>query len=261
MTGGTCVAEQRSSGGGGGGGIIPLNIFNVQNSLIGNSANITWETSRQSLTWMLYGTSTSYGSEYQSVNYNTAHTLALTDLEPGTTYHYQIRAKDSANNSTYDIDRTFTTLGTFPQVLGIKENACTPDVDGDIKGVMQFIAGSLIRGCGPEVYHVLGNNVYHIPSWQYLHDHYFAQRIYNVTDEVIAQYGQTMTDDTSVRGNGVKKVAGAKIYPDGTLLKTSDGKIYVIINGRKVHIVSLEELKKYAGHKMYVVSDEVLNQY
>ncbi len=263
LSGGSCIAENRSSGGGGGGGggIAAFNIFNVQNSVLNNSATITWQTNRMSLTWMLYGTSTSYGSEYQGANYHTAHTLDLTSLLPGTVYHYQIRAKDANNNTVYDIDRTFTTPGVLPQVLGVKENVCKPDVDGDIKGVMKFIAGSLIRGCGPEVYHVLGNNVYHIPSWQYLHDNYFAQRIYNVTDEVIAQYGQTMVDDTTVRGNSTQKVLGAKLYPDGTLLRAKDGKIYVIVNGKKVHIISLEELKKYAGHKMYNVSDAVLNQY
>jgi hypothetical protein len=212
---------------------------------------------------MLYGTSTAYGSEYQGANYHTSHTLDLTSLLPGTVYHYQIRAKDANNNTIYDIDRTFTTPGIVPQVLGTKEedNTCIPEVDGDIIGVMQFIAGSLIRGCGPEVYHVLGNKVYHIPNWQYLHDNYFAQRIYNVRDEVIAQYGHTMVDDLSVKGNSTQKVLGTKLYPDGTLLKATDGKIYVISSGKKVHVISLEELKKYVGHKMYNVSDAVLNQY
>lgn len=248
------------SGGGGGGGYSAFNIFNVQSSLKGNDSTITWQTNRQSLTWMLYGTSTSYGSEYQGANYHTGHTLELTNLLPGTLYHYQVRAKDASNNTVYDIDRTFTTPGFVPQVLGTKENACIPDVDGDIKGVMQFIAGSLIRGCGPEVYHVLGSNVFHIPNWQYLHDNYFAQRIYNVAPEVLEQYGQIMTDDTSVRGKG-GKVLGTKLYPNGTLLRATDGKIYVIINGYKMHIVSLEDLKKYAGKKIINVSDQILNQY
>ncbi|MDQ5938436.1 MAG: hypothetical protein QG642_126 [Patescibacteria group bacterium] len=264
LTGGACVAENRSSGGGGGGGggsYSAFNIFNVQNSSIGTSANITWQTNRQSLTWMLYGTSTSYGSEYQGANYHTAHTLELTNLLPGTLYHYQVRAKDASNNTVYDIDRTFTTPGFVPQVLGVKEEACIPDVDGDIKDVMNFINGSLIRACGPGVYHVLGNKMYHVPNWQYLHDNYFAQRIYNVAPEVLDQYTQTMTDDKSVRGNGVQKVSGTKLYADGTLLKAKDGKIYVIMNGHKVHIVSLEDLKKYAGNKMYSVTDQVLNQY
>lgn len=250
-------------GGGGGGGIVPINIFNIQTSVATSSASISWETSRQSITWMLYGLNSSYGDEYQGVAYYSTHKAALSGLTPGTTYHYQIRAKDSNNNAVYDIDRTFTTLGAGslpPQVLGVKEEACKPDVDGDIKDVMKFVSGSLIRGCGPEVYHVLGNNLFHIPNWQYLHDNYFAQRIYNVTDEVIAQYGQTKIDDTSVSGKSLQ-VKGIKFYADGTLLKGSDNKIYVIINGKKVHIVSLEDLKKYLGRKIIKVSDEVLNQY
>ncbi len=253
-----------SGGGGGGGGFIPINIFNVQSSVAINSANITWETTRASLTWMLYGTSTSYGSEYQNTNYHATHTIALADLLPNTTYHYQIRAKDSGNHTSYDIDRTFTTLNTSgqlpPQVLGIKEIACKPDIDGDIKGIMEFITGSLVRGCGPEVYHVLGNEIYHIPNWQYLHDNYFAQRIYNVTDEVIAQYVETKVDNKAAQGK-ISKIYGIKLYSDGTLLRTTNGKIYVISNGKKMYISNLDELKKYAGNKMYNVTDAVLNQY
>ena len=252
--------EPSGGGGGGGGGFVPINIFNIQNSVATSSANITWETNRASLTWMLYGTSTSYGSEYQNSNYHATHTMALADLLPGTIYHYQIRAKDSSNYTAYDIDRTFITPGLAPQVLGIKEIACKPDVDGDIKDVMQFISGSLIRGCGPEVYHVLGNDLFHIPNWQYLHDNYFAQRIYNVRDEVLAQYGQTLIDDKTVKGRDAK-VLSAKFYADGTLLKATSGKIYVIIDGKKVHVINLEDLKKYSENKMYSVTDTVLNQY
>jgi hypothetical protein len=205
LTGSSCVpASTPSYSGGGGGGYSAFNITNVQNSMIGSSANITWQTNRLSLTWMLYGTSTSYGSEYQGANYHTGHTLALENLLPNTTYHYQVRAKDASNNTVYDIDRTFTTAGIVPQVLGVKENACVPKIDSDIRGIMNFVTRSLIRSCGPEVYHVLGSNIFHIPNWQYLHDNYFAQRIYNVNDEVVAQYGQILTDDTSIKNKGKK---------------------------------------------------------
>ena len=56
-------------------------------------------------------------------------------------------------------------------------------------------------------------------------------------------------------------VLGTKTYANGSLLRAVDKKVYVIVNGAKVHIKSLEDLKKYAGRKIYDVSDSVLNQY
>ena len=178
-------------GGGGGGGILPISIFNVQVTVGTSTANITWDTSRSSLTWMIYGLDDTYGQEYVNDTYNATHTVSLTNLLPNTTYHYQLRAKDSNYNTNYDIDRIFTTNalgGLPPQILGIKELACVPKIDADIKGVKTFANGRLIRGCGPEVYYIFQGMKFHIPSWQALHDNFFAKRIYNVSQEVVDSY-------------------------------------------------------------------------
>ncbi len=59
----------------------------------------------------------------------------------------------------------------------------------------------------------------------------------------------------------VKMILGAKIYPDGTLLRGPDKRIYLIKNGAKKYIVDLEELSLYAGRKIISASVEELSCY
>ncbi|MFA5126419.1 MAG: immunoglobulin-like domain-containing protein [Patescibacteria group bacterium] len=181
------------SGGGGGGGYMPISIFNVQVTPGTDKATITWQTSRDSLTWMFYGLDTYLETESKDDVYKPTHKIDLTGLKPNTTYHYQLRARDSGGNTVYDTEHTFTTLtvgGLVPQVLGVKEdaNACVPKIDQDIKNVKTFANGKLIRSCGPEVYLIVQGKKFHIMSWQILHDNFFGKRIYNVSQEVLASY-------------------------------------------------------------------------
>lgn len=249
--------------GGGGGGIPEINFFNIQTLVGTTTATITWETTRSSLTWMLYGTSSpAYGQEVKNNSYHATHTVSLTNLLPNTTYHYQLRASDSNLNTNYDIDRIFTTgnNGLPQQILGIKELACVPDIDGDMKDISQFANGVLLRGCGPEVYHIIDGKKFHIPNWQYLHDNYFSIRIYNIADSNLVQFPDTNTDNVNLK-KILSKVAGAKVYANGSLLRAPDKKVYVILNGKKSHVKTLEELKKYAGRKIFEVSEDILSQY
>lgn len=47
-------------------------------------------------------------------------------------------------------------------------------------------------------------------------------------------------------------VLGEKIYKDGTLVRSKDKKIYVFVKGRKVHIKSLTEIRKYYRGKAII---------
>ncbi len=59
----------------------------------------------------------------------------------------------------------------------------------------------------------------------------------------------------------IKMILGAKIYPDGTLLRGPDKRIYLIKNSAKKYIVDLEELSLYAGRKIISASAEELSCY
>ncbi len=68
-------------------------------------------------------------------------------------------------------------------------------------------------------------------------------------------------DNQNSDGQENTKVLGISYYPDSSLLRGSDYKIYIIQNQAKKYIASLQELKKYAGQLIYDVSDECLAQY
>jgi hypothetical protein len=83
---------------------------------------------------------------------------------------------------------------------------------------------------------------------------------YNDGNEI--KNGYSPLDPRPIKVLVVSQILGVKIYPDGSLLRGPDWKIYLIINGEKQLIISWEELlEKYIGQKIYNVSDEVLAQY
>ncbi len=57
------------------------------------------------------------------------------------------------------------------------------------------------------------------------------------------------------------KVLGIEFYPDGSLVRGKDNKIYIIEGKIKKYIKNLIELKKYAGQEIYYVEEEFLNLY
>ena len=57
------------------------------------------------------------------------------------------------------------------------------------------------------------------------------------------------------------KVLGVKAYPDGTLLRSSDLKIYLIQGRAKKYINSLRELVAYRGRAIINATDEELSGY
>jgi len=56
-----------------------------------------------------------------------------------------------------------------------------------------------------------------------------------------------------------QEVLGLKVYPDGSLLRGADQKIYLIQGQVKKHIISLEELKKYQGRAILKATAEELS--
>lgn len=60
-----------------------------------------------------------------------------------------------------------------------------------------------------------------------------------------------------------EEVLGVKVYPDGTLLRAlNDVKIFIIENGFKRHVKTLQELAaKYRGQTIYNVAPEILAAY
>lgn len=110
----TCVASGGSAGGGGGGDTTAPSISSIAVIVNSTDAAISWTTNESSLSWVVYGASTAYGLEKKTTTYITSHSLALTGLTPETTYHYQVKSKDSTGNIGAYTDKTFTTLAGAP---------------------------------------------------------------------------------------------------------------------------------------------------
>jgi len=88
----------------------PPTISNVTASATETGAAITWATNEPASSQVNYGITTTYGS-VTPLNNNlvTLHTVNLSGLTSGTTYHYKVKSKDKAGNEAVSEDKTFST--------------------------------------------------------------------------------------------------------------------------------------------------------
>ncbi|RLE63324.1 MAG: hypothetical protein DRJ47_09565 [Thermoprotei archaeon] len=101
-------------GGGGGGDFWPPKVSKVEvTDITENSAVISWKTGEKGSSLVAYGLTSSYnllaGDDEEKVK---DHRVTLTDLSPGTTYHFQAVSYDASGNRGHSEDQTFTTSGT-----------------------------------------------------------------------------------------------------------------------------------------------------
>jgi chitodextrinase len=89
----------------------PPVISSVTSSGISSSgATITWSTNEASDSQVEYGLTTSYGSSTPlNTNLVTNHSVTLSGLTAGATYHYRVKSKDAAANGATSGDYNFTT--------------------------------------------------------------------------------------------------------------------------------------------------------
>jgi peptidoglycan hydrolase-like protein with peptidoglycan-binding domain len=73
------------------------------------SATITWTTDENATSTVNYGKTISYGTASSSSAFTTSHSITLTGLTGGTTYHFQVASADAQGNLATSTDQTFTT--------------------------------------------------------------------------------------------------------------------------------------------------------
>ncbi len=86
------------------------------------TATITWTTNESSNSRIDYGLTTSYGTASTSASLSTSHSITLTGLTAGTTYHFRVQSVDAASNTATSSDQTFTTAApdtTAPVISAI----------------------------------------------------------------------------------------------------------------------------------------------
>ena len=79
---------------------------------------IRWTTDKPATTQVAYGETTSYGLTTPLVSaLSTDHQVTLSNLEPGITYHFQIKSKDANGGETTYQDKELTTMDNTPPVI------------------------------------------------------------------------------------------------------------------------------------------------
>jgi chitodextrinase len=106
---------------------LPVISAVASSAITATGATVTWTTDVASNSYVEYGPTTSYGSNTQNASLVTSHSVALTGLTPGTTYHYHVRSTDGSGNvSAFSADKTFTTLAAaVPIVSNVASGALT----------------------------------------------------------------------------------------------------------------------------------------
>ena len=92
----------------------PLEISDVKLEEVGlNKATISWKTNKPATSHVEYGPSEKLGITASDTNLKTEHKLALESklLVPGTTYYYQVKSKDEADNEVAGQIEKFQTKG------------------------------------------------------------------------------------------------------------------------------------------------------
>jgi hypothetical protein len=148
--------------------------------------------------------------------------------------------------------RTRDVIGMYPFYCTLTSNelAGRSQVCGQVLGLKIYSAGVLLRSTQGKIYAVLpGNVIKLVPDVKALQA-YRGEPVYNVSDELIAQYKQ-------ISG----QVLGVKVYANGSLIRTPNNKVYVITNGQAKYLSSLAQLQQYKGRNIFNVNYDVLAKY
>ena len=78
------------------------------------AATVTWTTDQSSNSTLVYGTTSAHGSTSSNATLTTSHSIALTGLASGTTFHYAVVSANALGYTSTSTDQTFTTVNNTP---------------------------------------------------------------------------------------------------------------------------------------------------
>ncbi|HXK88055.1 MAG TPA: family 10 glycosylhydrolase [Phycisphaerae bacterium] len=91
-------------------------VSNVQVSPTAFNATVTWQTSSPADSLVRYGPTSSYTDTVSAAALVTSHSITLSNLQPNTTYHYQVVSANAAGSSQ-TADATFTTPAILNEII------------------------------------------------------------------------------------------------------------------------------------------------
>lgn len=115
---------------------------------------------------------------------------------------------------------------------------------GQVLGEKKYADGTLLRGSNGRTYIVVNGKLKYISS--------LAELAKYAGKEVIS------ADSSVINAFQMVGVLGVKQHGEGSLIRGTDMKVWVIINGKRHHIVNLQELMHYVGQEIFNVSNDVV---
>jgi hypothetical protein len=97
-------------------------ISNIGSNAENNYAVVSWTTNEPSISWVEYGTTSDCGnSTTLNSSLNSAYSVKLSNLKPGTTYYFKIISKDAQNNQGRSSSQSFITK-SLPATITVTNN-------------------------------------------------------------------------------------------------------------------------------------------
>jgi RHS repeat-associated protein len=106
--------------------VTPPVVSGVATTLSGTTGAVTWATSEMASSFVDYGLSTAYDLTVGDTDLVTGHSVQLSSLLCGATYHYRVRSADNVGNESVSPDATFTTPDCGPNA-GVSITTYTRD--------------------------------------------------------------------------------------------------------------------------------------
>jgi len=93
-----------------------------------NSAGINWATDKPATSYVQYGLGAYTATSPQDPTLVTLHSVTLSNLNASTLYHYRTASQDSAGNTAYSPDYTFTTAAPPVVPTSFSVSAASPSL-------------------------------------------------------------------------------------------------------------------------------------
>ncbi len=124
----------------------PPVISGINTTAGSNSATISWTTNELTFGRVDFGLTSNYTDFIEDGILASNHAITINDLDPETTYHFQITSTDIGGNDTTSADLTFTTNQVNDAILPLDEGSGT--IAGDVSGAGND--GTLLGGAAFE---------------------------------------------------------------------------------------------------------------
>jgi ribosomal protein S30 len=177
--------------------MLPI-ISNIQVSgVTKNSATLTWTTDQPADTFVDYGTTSSYGNWVRDSVLTTSHTIALTNLALGTTYHFKVTSTNGYGFSSSSGDRTFETQKPLLTLV-----ITSPSNGATINRSDVMVRGTVINAMGNETGVTVNGKLAMVFGSEFVANHIPLEEGAN-TIEVVATDTEGNTVTTTVVASGV----------------------------------------------------------